>query len=126
MTDALPIGERKQLAPPVDDSGPLGWARKHLFSSWGNRITTVVLIVAIGCILSCFLEGALFPPTSRPSPGAESRGGGPCGALTRKKSRLIFFGTFPYDQQWRPFFAVVTMLAMLITTSDRRMWKPRR
>ena len=43
MTD-MPVGERKQLAPPVDDSGPFGWARKHLFSSWGNGITTVVLL----------------------------------------------------------------------------------
>ena len=25
MTD-MPVGERKQLAPPVDDSGPWGWA----------------------------------------------------------------------------------------------------
>ena len=50
MTDALPVGERKQLAPPIDESGPLGWVRKNLFSSWGNAITTVVLIAAIGVI----------------------------------------------------------------------------
>ena len=47
MTD-MPVGERKQLAPPVDDSGPFGWARKHLFSSWGNGITTVVLDPVVG------------------------------------------------------------------------------
>ena len=126
MTDVLPVGERKQLAPPVDESGPLGWARRNLFSSWINGITTVVLIVAIGWILSWFLDWAVFTANFTASSGAECRGGGACWALIREKSRLIFFGTFPYDQQWRPFFAVVTMLAMLITTSDRRMWKPRR
>ena len=45
-------------------------------------------------------------------------------ALIREKARLIFFGTFPFDQQWRPFFAVIIMLAMLVMTSDRRMWRP--
>ena len=46
MTDipASTAPERKQLAPPVDQTGALGWVRRNLFSSWGNGITTVVLI----------------------------------------------------------------------------------
>ena len=123
MTD-MPVGERKQLAPPVDDSGPFGWARKHLFSSWGNGITTMVLIVAMAWILSWFLEWAVFTANFTASTGSECRGGGACWALIREKARLIFFGTFPFDQQWRPFFAVIIMLAMLVMTSDRRMWRP--
>ena len=51
MADALPVGERPQLAPPIDETGPLGWARKHLFSSWLNGLVTIALIVAIGWIL---------------------------------------------------------------------------
>ena len=43
MTDAMPVGERRQLAPPVVDTGALGWTRKNLFSSWGNSLTTIVL-----------------------------------------------------------------------------------
>lgn len=123
MTD-MPVGERKQLAPPVDDSGAFGWARKHLFSSWTNGITTVVLTVGIAWILSWFLEWAVFTANFTASQGSECRGYGACWALIREKLRLIFFGTFPYDQQWRPLFAVVAMLAMLILTSDRRMWRP--
>ena len=48
MTDAMPVGDRKPIAPPVDETGVLGWARKNLFSSWGNGITTVVLIAFLG------------------------------------------------------------------------------
>jgi general L-amino acid transport system permease protein len=124
MTDALPAGERKQLAPPIDDSGLLGWVRRNLFSSWGNGITTVVLLAAVAWILSWFLDWAVFTANFTASAGSECRGQGACWALIREKARLIFFGTFPYDQQWRPFFAVVAMLAMLIATSDRRMWTP--
>ncbi len=122
MTDVLPVGERRQLAPPIDETGPFGWARKRLFSSWANGITTVVLLVAIGWILSWFIDWAVLTANFTASTGSECRGGGACWALIREKFRLIFFGTFPYEQQWRPLFAVVAMLAMLIFSADRRMW----
>ena len=122
MTDAMPVGERKPIAPPVDETGPLGWARKNLFSSWGNGITTVVLIAFVVWVLSWFLEWALFTANFTASTGAECRGGGACWALIREKFRYIFFGSFPYEQHWRPLFAVITMLAMLVLSADRRMW----
>lgn len=122
MTDTLPVGERQPIAPPVDETTPLGWARKNLFSSWGNGITTVVLIAAVGWILSWFLEWALFTANFTASTGSECRGGGACWALIREKFRYIFFGSFPYEQHWRPLFAVIAMLAMLVLSADRRMW----
>ena len=121
MTD-MPAGERQQLAPPSDDGGILGWARKNLFSSWGNGLTTVVLIVAMVWILSGFLEWALFTANFTATTGSECRGGGACWALIREKFRYIFFGSFPYEQHWRPLFAVIAMLAMLVLSADRRMW----
>jgi general L-amino acid transport system permease protein len=122
MTDAMPAGDRKPIAPPVDETGPLGWARKNLFSSWGNGITTVVLIAFVVWVLNWFLEWALFTANFTATTGAECRGGGACWALIREKFRYIFFGSFPYEQHWRPLFAVIAMLAMLVLSADRRMW----
>jgi general L-amino acid transport system permease protein len=121
MTD-MPVGERQPIAPPSDDTGILGWARKNLFSSWGNGLTTIVLIVAMVWILSGFLEWALFTANFTATTGSECRGGGACWALIREKFRYIFFGSFPYEQHWRPLFAVIAMLAMLVLSADRRMW----
>ena len=121
MTD-MPVGERRQLAPPVDDSGVLGWIRRNLFSSWANGLTTIVLVLAMGWVLSWFLEWAVFTANFTASTGAECRGQGACWALIREKYRYIFFGSFPYEQHWRPLFAVIAMLAMLILSADRRMW----
>jgi general L-amino acid transport system permease protein len=126
MTDAMPVGERRQLAPPTVDAGVFGWARKNLFSSWGNGITTVVLIAAMVWILSWLLDWALFTATFQAKTGAECRGGGACWALIGEKYRYIFFGSFPYEQHWRPLFAMIAMLAMLVMTCDRRMWRPAR
>ena len=122
MTDAMPAGDRKPIAPPVDETGPLGWARKNLFSSWGNGITTIVLLAFVVWVLNWFLEWALFTANFTATTGAECRGGGACWALIREKFRYIFFGSFPYEQHWRPLFAVITMLAMLVLSADRRMW----
>jgi general L-amino acid transport system permease protein len=121
MTD-MPVGERKQLPPPADDSGILGWIRKNLFSSWGNGLTTIVLVVAIAWVLNWFLEWAVFTANITASSGSECRGQGACWALIREKFRYIFFGSFPYEQHWRPLFAVIAMLAMLVLSADRRMW----
>ena len=121
MTDAMPVGERKQLAPPVDDSGPFGWARKNLFSSWANGITTVVLVAAVAWVLAWFLDWAVFTANISAQSGNECRGQGACWALIREKYRYIFFGSFPYEQHWRPLFAVIAMLAMLVLSADRRM-----
>ena len=121
MTD-MPVGERQRLAPPSDDTGVLGWVRKNLFSSWGNGLTTIVLIAAMVWILSGFLEWALFTANFTATTGSECRGGGACWALIREKFRYIFFGSFPYEQHWRPLFAVIAMLAMLVLSADRRMW----
>jgi general L-amino acid transport system permease protein len=125
MTDVLPVGERRQLAPPIVDTGVLGWARKNLFSSWGNGLTTVVLALVFGWLLSWFLNWALFTATFSAATGAECRGHGACWALIHEKYRYIFFGSFPYEQHWRPLFAVIAMLAMLVLSSDRRMWNKR-
>ena len=99
--------------------------RKNLFSSWGNGITTVVLALVFGWLLSWFLNWALFTATFTAATGAECRGHGACWALIHEKYRYIFFGSFPYEQHWRPLFAVIAMLAMLILSSDRRMWNKR-
>src|SRR5476651_617829 len=126
MTDnALPSTERRQLAPPVIDTGALGWARKNLFSSWGNAITTVVLIFLVCWFLAGFLNWAVVNAVWTAPSGQDCRGHGACWALIHEKYRFIFFGTFPYEQQWRPLLAIVAMLAMLLTSADRRMWNSR-
>src|SRR5438128_405261 len=118
-------GERPQLAPPVVDTGAIGWIRKNLFSSWGNALTSIVLIAIIGWILSWFLNWAVFTAVWTAPTGQDCRGHGACWALIHEKYRYIFFGSFPYDQQWRPLLAVIAMLAMLVMSSDRRMWNAR-
>jgi len=124
MTD-VPAGERQQLPPPVAESGALGWLRRNLFSSWGNAITTVVLIFLLLWLVTSFLNWAVVNAVWTAPNGQACRGHGACWALIHEKYRFIFFGTFPYEQQWRPLLAVIIMIVMLVTSADRRMWNQR-
>ena len=90
MADALPAGERRQLAPPISETGALGWARRNLFSSWGNGITTLVLVVAVGWLLSWFVNWAILTAVFTATKGADCHGHGACWALIHEKIRLIF------------------------------------
>src|SRR5262249_61533257 len=123
MTD-MPVGERRPLAPPVSETGTLGWVRKHLFSSWANGITTVVLIVAIGWVLSWFLEWAVFTANISASTAPECRGGRACRAPIPEKFPCIFFRSLPFRQHRRPPFAPTPLLAMLALTADRLLVNP--
>ncbi len=82
MTDnALPSTERPQLAPPLLETGAFGWMRKNLFSSWGNAITTVVLIFAVCWFLAHFLNWAVLNAVWTAPTGQDCRGHGACWAL---------------------------------------------
>jgi general L-amino acid transport system permease protein len=125
MTDVPAGGTRRQLAPPSTEVGAVGWMRKNLFSSWGNGITTIVLVVAVAWLAVNFVDWAVLRAVWTAPGGSACHGQGACWALIHEKYRLIFFGTYPYAEQWRPLLAVVVMLAMLVSSADRRMWNSR-
>jgi len=121
MTDVLPVGERR--SSPSDrrnrparmgaEAPVLELAERHRHDrvDRGYRLDPVV-VPSMGGFHRQF-HG--HDRRRMPRRGA-------CWALIREKYRLIFFGTYPYEQHWRPLFAVVAMLAMLILSADRRMW----
>src|ERR1700753_2253462 len=111
MTDnALPSTQaRRDAGPPAGESGAFGWARRNLFSSWGNAITTVVLIFLVCWLLVSFLQWAVLDAVWTGANGQACRGHGACWAIIHEKYRYIFFGSFPYQQHLRPLFAVIAM-----------------
>lgn len=122
-TESVPATTRPAMLPPTVDQGALGWMRKNLFSSWGNAITTVLLVAGIAWLAWWFIKWGILRATFSAESGQECVGThGACWAIIGAKFRYIFFGSFPYDEHWRPLFAVLTMLAMLVLSCDRRMW----
>ncbi|MDH4173820.1 MAG: amino acid ABC transporter permease, partial [Betaproteobacteria bacterium] len=41
-----------------------------------------------------------------------------------EKHRFILFGTYPYEQHWRPALGILLLIALYVVSAMRRFWRP--
>ena len=111
---------------PVRTEGLLPWVRKNLF---GNLPSAVVTLLMLGLLLwlcpklfGWAVLHAVVAPNSDQCQAA--RGVGACWGVITEKHRLIIFGRYPFDQQWRPEVATTMLVALLMASCMRAFWKP--
>jgi len=51
-------------------------------------------------------------------------GAGACWAFIGAKLRLILFGRFPFDEQWRAAIATAVMIGLVVVSLNPRFWRP--
>jgi len=105
-------------------SRPIAWARTNLFKSPGNTVLTLVAAWVLWLLLPPLINWALVKATWVGDPAACRAAGGACWGLVTEKYRLILFGIYPYDEQWRPFSAVLLFIGMILMAANPRFWKP--
>ncbi|QEA11576.1 amino acid ABC transporter permease [Comamonas flocculans] len=112
-------------APPGRSAGALGWLRSQLFSSPLNALLTVLVVWVLLMALPALVDYFFIKPDFAATTAAGCReAGGYCWALVREKHRLILFGLYPYDEQWRPLLASVILLGIIVCSAMRRFWRP--
>ncbi|ARP88020.1 amino acid ABC transporter permease [Bordetella genomosp. 9] len=115
-----------QLPPPSTHTGPLGWMRARLFSSPLNILLTVLIAWFLLLAVPALAEWLVIRANFSASTAQECRASaGACWAFIREKHRLILFGTYPYDEQWRPLLASVVLVAVVVCSGIRRFWRPK-
>jgi general L-amino acid transport system permease protein len=81
------------------------------------------------------LLALLLPPLWRwgvwhAIPGADNEacraahGIGACWGVVAEKGRLILFGRYPFEEQWRPLVACTLLVLLLVGSCLRRFWRP--
>ena len=106
----------------------LRWLRANLFSSVANSLTTLVLLALVIKGLAGLAQWGIWDAVWE-TPGNDSsacravRGVGACWAVIPEKYRFILFGTYPFDQQWRPALAVVVFIALFYLSTRRFLWR---
>jgi general L-amino acid transport system permease protein len=121
MTDVaqeLPLA----VEPPPPTAGLLGWLRANLFSSVFNTVLTILAIALFAVTVPPVIRWAFFDAVWSAPNSRACRGAGACWAFIAEKWRFILFGTYPYDQHWRPSCAVLIFVAMILASCDRRLW----
>jgi general L-amino acid transport system permease protein len=119
MTDAALI------APPMKPrTGPLAWLRANLFASPFHILLTALIVWFLAMSLPALLDWLIFDSVIHASDAraCEAKGDGACWAMIVEKHRLILFGLYPYDEQWRPMLVVLLLIALIAISCMRRFW----
>jgi general L-amino acid transport system permease protein len=110
---------------PVSTAGPLAWARANLFGDLRTTLATLVVGGLLAWYVPQFLHWALFSAEWRPNADAcRLDGVGACWGVVVEKHRLVIFGRYPFDEQWRPLVATLLMVGLLVASCTRAFWRP--
>ncbi len=112
--------------PPRQHTGLLRWLRLNLFGSVGSTLLTLAVVLVLAWVLPPLWNWAVWYAV----PGADNEacraahGSGACWGVVAEKGRLIVFGRYPFEEQWRPLLACGLLVALLTASCLRRFWHP--
>jgi general L-amino acid transport system permease protein len=52
-----------------------------------------------------------------------AEGAGACWGVIAEKYRLIIFGRYPFEEQWRPLVSTLLLLGLIVVSCTRAFWK---
>ncbi len=110
---------------PVKTEGLVAWIRINLFGDWVTGLMTVIVLGALLLVVPNLLSWALFRASWAPDfEACRVDGAGACWGVVAEKYRLILFGRYPFELQWRPLVATILLLGLLVASCMRAFWKP--
>jgi general L-amino acid transport system permease protein len=130
ITDApenpLPFGRSRPRS--IGRGRAIRWLRANLFSSIPSSVISLLLIFLLAKACVSFVQWGFWNaiwivPDNQTSACRAIRGLGACWAVIPEKYRFILFGTYPFDQQWRPALATLTFIALFFVSSRRSFWR---
>lgn len=136
MSNTIATTDPRFIAPreqPSSIVGPWAWARTNLFGSWWSTAVTLLLGYLVVRFAVEFISWALINavwivPYNQQGVADTTacqiaKGIGACWAVISDKYRLILFGRFPYDEQWRPAICVALFIGLYVVSAMRRFWR---
>lgn len=113
------------MAPPVTDSGVVGWMRRNLFSSIGNTILTLIGVYILYLIIPGTLKWVFFDAVwsgeSREACATVAQGGSlpekwkaACWPYVGAYFKLFIYGRYPDAELWRVNLVLFMFFAGLV------------
>lgn len=100
------------------------WDRIRNAFFYSNTATGVSVLalffLALGLVF--LVEWGILDAVFRADSQACYQARGACWGFVTEKWRLIVFGRFPYEEQWRPAAATLLIVGMLVVTAMPRFW----
>jgi general L-amino acid transport system permease protein len=98
------------------------WIRENLFSGWLSGAATLLIVFLLWRTVPPFVDWAFLEAVWRPDSKACRATEGACWGFIADKHRFILFGTYPYDEHWRPAVSSVLLVGLWIWSCFRRNW----
>ncbi len=107
------------------------WIKNNLFGSIKNTVLTVLVGWLLVSIVPDFLRWLVFDSVLQPAGLRDCiDADGACWAFIQDKWRIILFGTYPRQEQWRIILSIFLFVGLIIvscipaiwSTKERRRW----
>lgn len=100
------------------------WARKNLFSSWGNSLLTLFCLWVIWSVIPPALNWLVFQANWIGTTRADCTKEGACWVFIHARFGQFMYGLYPHELRWRINLALIigllTILPMFLKTLPRR------
>jgi len=112
--------------PPSNAIGAWPWLRRHFFDSAANSFLTLLVLALLLFALPPLFNWAVLHAVVQADNAAcrAAAGVGACWGVVVEKGRLILFGRYPYEEQWRPLIASALLVLLLVVSCLRFFWRP--
>ena len=109
---------------PVKVEGFVAWIRANLFgdlrTSLGTLAIGAVLLWIVPPLIQWLFINAVWVKNFDTCHAAL----GACWGVIGEKYRIIIFGRYPFDDEWRPLIATLLLMGRLVLSCMRLAWKP--
>jgi general L-amino acid transport system permease protein len=106
----------------------ISWSRRNLFSSPFNTALTLLCVAFLVWVVPPAVQWLFLDAVwgRQPVEACEAaRGQGACWAVVWEKFRFMMFGTYPYEEQWRPAIVIAVLVSLLVVSALKRFWNRR-
>ena len=112
--------------PPRSEMGALAWVRRGFFDGPWNSALTVLTVLVLVLVVPPLVDWSVIyaVPDADNQACRDVYGIGACWGVVAEKGRLILFGRYPFDEQWRPLLASALVVVLLVVSCLRSFWRP--
>ena len=109
---------------PVHSVSVGQWVKQNLWGTPASAVTTALLVLVLLWSIPALLEwsvmNAVFSADADRCQAARDIGA--CWGVVTEKYRLILFGRYPFDAQWRPLLATIVLTSLLVMSCSPAFW----
>src|SRR5215831_5476478 len=99
--------------------------KRRWFGTWREALLTLICAVLIVCIVVWLARWAFIDAVwTATDVGRCGETDGACWSVIHARYRLILFGLYPHEEQWRSALSCLIVIAMVVASCVRACWRP--